>query len=87
MDARGLARTFGRKTALAEATFRVQRGEVFALLGPNGAGKTTTLRLLLGLLAPTAGESRVLGLDPERQGTELRRRVGYVSSFTPCTTT
>src|SRR5262249_554895 len=54
-------------------------GEMFGLIGPDGAGKTTTLRVVLGLLAPDAGEVTTCGLDPLRQGDALSRRVGYLS--------
>src|SRR5581483_7976954 len=54
-------------------------GEVIALLGPNGAGKTTTVRLLDGVLAPHAGRSEVLGLDPVTQGREVRARTGVLT--------
>jgi ABC-2 type transport system ATP-binding protein len=56
----------------------VETGEVYGFLGPNGAGKTTTIRILLDLIRPTAGEVRVLGLDPSRDGVELRGRIGYL---------
>ncbi len=58
----------------------VHTGEVFGFLGPNGAGKTTLIRTLLGLLRPTAGSAKVLGLDIVRQSRQVRRRVGYLPS-------
>jgi ABC-2 type transport system ATP-binding protein len=64
--------------ALADVTFDLPRGYVLGLVGPNGAGKTTTLKLVLGLLRRDAGEVRVLGLDPERDGAAARARVGFV---------
>ncbi|MCC7475578.1 MAG: ABC transporter ATP-binding protein [Pirellulales bacterium] len=70
---------FGNTTALADVSFDVPPGVVFALLGENGAGKTTAIRLMLGLEEPTAGVVQVLGLDGRRSGLEIRRRVGYVS--------
>jgi ABC-2 type transport system ATP-binding protein len=64
--------------ALDELTLEVAAGEVFGFLGPNGAGKSTCIRLLLGFLHPTRGAARVLGLDTERDGVEIRSRVGYL---------
>lgn len=56
-----LAKRYGRITALAGLSMRVERGSVFGFLGPNGAGKTTAVKLLLGLATPTSGEAFVLG--------------------------
>ena len=81
IEARDLRKSFGAKRAVDGATFTVGEGEVFAFLGPNGAGKTTVLRVLLGLLRPTGGEARVLGLDPTTQARAVRLRVGYVSQL------
>jgi ABC-2 type transport system ATP-binding protein len=64
--------------ALADLDLRVEPGEVFGYLGPNGAGKSTTIRLLLDLIRPTAGRVSVLGLDPRRDGVEVRQRLGYL---------
>ena len=75
----GLSRSFGAERALDGLTIDVQAGEVLALLGPNGAGKTTTVRLLNGILDAHGGSARVLGLDPWREGTELRRRTGVLT--------
>jgi ABC-2 type transport system ATP-binding protein len=82
IEARGLTRRFGDVTAVEALDLRVERGEVVGLLGHNGAGKTTAVRLLNGVLAPSAGCARVLGLDPMRDGVALRRRSG-VSTETP----
>lgn len=79
IEARGLTRSFDGVRAVDGLTIEVAAGEVLALLGPNGAGKTTTVRLLNGVLAPEAGEARVLGLDPARDGDELRRRTGVLT--------
>ncbi|HEY8468477.1 MAG TPA: ABC transporter ATP-binding protein [Longimicrobiales bacterium] len=77
--ARDLTRTFGRFVAVDRVTFSVARGEVYGFLGPNGAGKTTTIRMLTGLLRPSAGEGRVAGVDIAGDTRELRRRIGYMS--------
>lgn len=79
---RGLSRRFGDVTAVDALDLTVDRGEIVGLLGHNGAGKTTTVRLLNGVLAPSAGSVRVLGLDPTTDGVALRRRCG-VSTETP----
>ena len=58
-----LSKTFGERTVLKDISFSVHEGEVFGYLGPNGAGKTTTMRILLGLLRPSAGTAHVKGAD------------------------
>jgi len=73
----GVSRDFGRVRALDSVTLDIPRGAV-GLLGPNGAGKSTMLKVILGLLPPGAGSLRVLGVDPVRDPTEVRRRVGYM---------
>lgn len=76
---RGLTRYFGDRKVLDQVTLDVPRGSVFAFLGRNGSGKTTTIRILLGLLDPTRGSSRILGDDSRRLSAETRGRVGYMS--------
>jgi ABC-2 type transport system ATP-binding protein len=61
IEAEGLRKVFGRKVAVADLSLRVAAGEVFGFLGPNGAGKTTAMKMLLGLVHPTAGRGFVLG--------------------------
>src|SRR5579885_970022 len=73
-----LSKSYGQNRVVNELTFRVRQGEVFALLGPNGAGKTTTIETLEGYRAPDSGAVRVLGLDPIRQGRELKPRIGVM---------
>ncbi|HXY81659.1 MAG TPA: ABC transporter ATP-binding protein [Gaiellaceae bacterium] len=73
-----LTKSYGSSRGIVDVTFDVAEGEVFGFLGSNGAGKTTTIRLLLDLIRPTSGRVEVLGLEPSREGVELRRRVGYV---------
>jgi ABC-2 type transport system ATP-binding protein len=72
----GLTREFATVRAVDGITMAVPAGVVFGFLGPNGAGKTTTIRLLLGLLEPTAGSANVLGFDTRTQGSEIRARSG-----------
>ncbi|HSE72460.1 MAG TPA: ABC transporter ATP-binding protein [Nocardioidaceae bacterium] len=74
----GLGKRFGRTVALEAVDLVLEPGEIFGYLGPNGAGKTTTLRVIMGLLRPTAGTASVLGLDSWRQAGQVHRLVGYV---------
>lgn len=75
---RGLVRSFGERRAVDELDLDVAKHEFLGLLGPNGAGKTTTIQVLATLLAPTQGQVQVLGLDPAKQGSQLRQRIGLV---------
>jgi ABC-2 type transport system ATP-binding protein len=75
-----LTKRYGPTLALSDLSLEVSPGEIFGFLGPNGAGKTTTIRLLMGLLHPTAGGASLLGMDAWRDAAELHRRLGYVSS-------
>ncbi len=79
IEAQDLTRRFGDFTAVDRITFRVGAGEVFGFLGANGAGKTTAIRILTGLLAPTAGTATVAGCDVRTEAEALRRRIGYMS--------
>ncbi len=76
VETRGLTKEFGRLRAVDRLTLQVRRGEVFGFLGPNGAGKSTTIRLLLGLVRPTAGQAFLLGLPVARRRLEIAPRVG-----------
>jgi ABC-2 type transport system ATP-binding protein len=76
---RDLTKRFGDFTAVDGVSFEVRRGEILGYLGPNGSGKTTTLRMMLGLLTPSAGEAKVLGYDVRSQAESIRSRVGYMS--------
>lgn len=73
-----LTKRFGTVEALSRLDLEITQGEVLGYLGPNGAGKTTTIRLLLGLLRPSAGRAEIFGLDCQRQVVEAHRRVAYV---------
>ena len=79
VEAEGLTRQFGTFTAVDCISFRVRVGEIFGFLGPNGSGKTTTIRMLCGLLAPTAGQARILGFDVARDPEAVKARIGYMS--------
>ncbi|MEN9936689.1 MAG: hypothetical protein RLZZ387_3268 [Chloroflexota bacterium] len=74
-----LTRRFGQFVAVDDVSLQVRAGEVFGFLGPNGSGKTTTIRMLCGLLAPSSGVGRVLGLDVGRQAEQIRAQIGYMS--------
>ncbi|GIW41524.1 MAG: ABC transporter ATP-binding protein [Candidatus Binatia bacterium] len=79
IEARRLTRRFGSVTAVRGLDLEVRRGEIFGCLGPNGSGKSTLMRVLLGFLAPSEGEARVLGVEIPRGAEELRSRVGYMT--------
>jgi ABC-2 type transport system ATP-binding protein len=74
----GLVRQFGEFTAVDRVDLRVGRGQFFGFLGPNGAGKSTTIKMLTGLLAPSAGSVRVLGFDVAAEPLEVKRRIGVM---------
>ncbi|GAA1568542.1 ABC transporter ATP-binding protein [Streptomyces globosus] len=78
VEIRGLVKRYGPKTAVDGLDLTVRRGEVTAVLGPNGAGKTTTIETCEGYLRPDAGTVRVLGLDPVREASALRPRIGVM---------
>src|SRR5262249_54843860 len=78
ITARGLVKRYGRRDAVGGVDLDVYPGEIFAFLGPNGAGKTTTVEILEGLQARTAGEVRVLGVDPAEADSDWRERIGIV---------
>jgi len=79
VEVRELTRRFGRFVAVDRVSFQVPRGEIFGFLGPNGAGKSTTIRMLCGLLRPSAGNGTVAGYDIRRDSEQIKRHIGYMS--------
>ena len=79
IEVHGLTRRFGAFTAVDGISFDVRRGEIFGFLGSNGAGKSTTIRMLCGLLRPSAGDARVGGVDVARDPEGVKQRIGYMS--------
>jgi lipooligosaccharide transport system ATP-binding protein len=78
VQARALTKRFGEFTAVDSVEFDIQAGEAFGFLGPNGAGKTSTMRMIACLSPLTSGTLRVLGMDPMRDGSQIRGRIGLV---------
>lgn len=74
-----LTRRFGDFVAVNNVTLTIKQGAIYGFLGPNGSGKSTTIRMLCGLLAPTAGEGRILGLDISRDSEAIKQKIGYMS--------
>ncbi len=74
----GLSKDYGEGCGLFDLELTVKRGEILGFIGPNGSGKSTTMRLLLDLIAPSAGEASVLGLDSHRDSLAIRSRIGYL---------
>lgn len=79
IDVRGLVKKFGEKTAVDGVDLAMPEGQVWGFLGPNGSGKTTTIRMICGLLRPTAGEGRALGFDIITEAGRIKRRTGYMT--------
>jgi ABC-2 type transport system ATP-binding protein len=77
--AKNLTKRFGDFVAVDGVDFEVRRGEIFGFLGPNGSGKTTTIRMMLGLMSPSAGDVAVLGIRVSENPEKIRPRVGYMS--------
>jgi ABC-2 type transport system ATP-binding protein len=79
VDVEGLVKRFGDKTAVAGVDLKIPAGQVWGFLGPNGSGKTTTIRMICGLLRPSAGSGRCLGYDIRRDADAIRFRTGYMT--------
>ena len=78
IKAKKISKVFGKKIALKNVDLEVRKGEIFGLLGPNGAGKTTFLRIVVGLIKPTTGKIRVLGLDPQEDSLTLKKQIAFL---------
>ena len=76
IEVTGLRKSYGSVRAVDGVAFDVHEGEILGMVGPNGAGKTTTIECIEGLRRPDEGTVRALGLDPQREGYELRERIG-----------
>jgi ABC-2 type transport system ATP-binding protein len=81
IEARDVAKRFGKTQALSGVSFQVGRGTVLGLLGPNGAGKTTMIRILTTLLRPDAGQARVAGFDVAAEGQQVRSLIGLAGQY------
>ncbi len=78
VEAEGLTKRFGDRVAVDAIDVKIAQGEAFGFLGPNGAGKSSTMRMIGAVSPPSAGTLRVLGMDPVRQGVDVRARLGVV---------
>jgi ABC-2 type transport system ATP-binding protein len=78
VELQGVTKRYNEIVAVNNISLTIPTGEIFALLGPNGSGKSTTLKMLLGLVSPTAGQIHVLGLDVQQDPVGVKRQVGYV---------
>ena len=80
IQTQALTKFYGKARGIRELSLQVEQGEFFGFIGPNGAGKSTTIRCLLGLITPTSGSARVLGLDIGSSRKEILARIGYLPS-------
>ena len=83
IEAKGLCKYYGDFIAVEDLNFTINEGEVVAFLGPNGAGKSTTMKMLTGFLAPSAGTSRICGLEVSENRAEVANRIGYLPENGP----
>lgn len=83
IEVSNLTKRYGRRTAVADISFAVEKGDIVGLLGPNGAGKTTTMRILSCFMPATSGAVRVAGMDVFDNSDEIRRRIGYMPENNP----
>lgn len=79
VETRGLTRKFGNFVAVNDVSLTIRPGTIYGFLGPNGSGKSTTIRMLCGILTPSAGGGAILGMDLATQGEEIKQSIGYMS--------
>ena len=79
VETRDLTRTFGAFTAVDQISLKIRQGGIYGFLGPNGSGKSTTIRMLCGIIEPSAGSGQVMGLDIVSQSEQIKAKIGYMS--------
>ena len=79
ISATGLTRKFGSLIAVNEVDLEIPAGTIYGFLGPNGSGKSTTIRMLCGLLTPSAGTATVMGMDTVKESEALKQHIGYMT--------
>ena len=79
LSVKNLSGGYGQLAVLHDISFDIQAGELLALVGLNGSGKSTTIRMLCGILEPSAGAGRVMGFDIARQSEQIKANIGYMS--------
>ena len=79
VETRQLTGTFGSFTAVDRISLKIRQGGIYGFLGPNGSGKSTTIRMLCGILEPSAGSGQVMGLDIVDQSEQIKAQIGYMS--------
>ena len=79
VETRELTRTFGAFTAVDRVSLKIRQGGIYGFLGPNGSGKSTTIRMLCGIIEPSAGSGQVMGLDIVGQSEQIKAQIGYMS--------
>ena len=80
IEIKNLTKMYGKNRGIIDVSFDIKEGEIYGFIGPNGAGKSTTLRLLVGLIFPTSGSATIFGRDFVKQGSIIRKDIGYLPS-------
>ena len=79
VETKELSRTFGNFTAVDRVSLKIRQGGIYGFLGPNGSGKSTTIRMLCGILEPSGGSGRIMGMDIVGQSEKIKANIGYMS--------